>query len=1149
MNHCGPAAVAADSGDDTNVWSDDYLQTMAAARSDSKPRPVLIKYEASWCGPCRVLAEHFERPAVIRTLDGWRMIRIDVDKAPAGVPLDNVSALPTIRVLDPRGTVIAEQVGLLQEDELIQWLRTARDDFDQSVRRSELTRVLGSGTIGDAQTNVLLQMLSDRDVGARVSAAAMIIEHPKRFAKPVTGLFVDGTLVTKLTCLDILRRWTAPADGIDPWSAEAISPERIEMLQQWASSAESVDDESTLFSPMEKTFGDEMTLELDRLTSAGKPREGLLEGFVTAGPDFLPTVRDRLSLETSDQSRQRLRTVHLGMLADPSLSFRHTNLPSRLASLDVDERRAAAKELSGSALPQDFDLLEALFGHSDPLVREFALKGMESAGGGQATRLTKLLEDPDKNVRAAVLKVWLDHPVADVLPAASRYALQETDSDLLVYVVKLFKELKSTAPEAIEALVKLSEHKDWQVRAEVAAMIAKLTEDDDSYMSQMTGDSPIIPEKIREVSRQLLRDNDSFVLSQIVPAAIAMDQSGSMDQLIDIAWKHPEIRENILPNLTEKPTEEKLQFLVSLYDSNDTKDRIFAIEALDQFDAPLLHTILPNALGEDEIEVRRTAASALISWLDNYHSKLDVIPPKSDEQAEYEVQMGMSDGSFFSYDEEIIIGDSEPSSPGIFGGVFDALFGSSKPSESGDDTDAGEQSSTGGDLPGADVERLEAERSIDEFPDNEFEMLDEAGSESPDATEMAENADRYEQWLTGWRLAPQMEVPWLEGVVENLVEAKNSHGDETGMITLALVRLGQPFEVDAIISAAESSQSKTTLLDVFPWLPRVERGNLVVAAATADHAGNLIPELIGLAERYNPGESTELLWQTLEVLPISSIHYGYGMTEALTKALTGQEQIGWYGDEEPGKAGYANEIIEHFDRLQTTGGQFVALSVLSSLDASRVPELVGQKFNDVDTEVSLRRDWARFALATRPYAEAIELANQLVDDPDLRTVAVQFFCSQYVNVSNTENGWISIRSGGNAPRLPGLLDIALLPRQIDLEKIRPLLDSDDEQVAAMATYLFVMLDQPVDLQPLKLAADKEPDVQYLPEMTTLLIYAIAHRDEDDDVHLLEKIFDAMPEDSRYSVREFYWKIRIMSGPNALKLRKRIRDEVGLEALM
>ena len=37
-------------------------------------------------------------------------------------------------------------------------------------------------------------------------------------------------------------------------------------------------------------------------------------------------------------------------------------------------------------------------------------------------------------------------------------------------------------------------------------------------------------------------------------------------------------------------------------------------------------------------------------------------------------------------------------------------------------------------------------------------------------------------------------------------------------------------------------------------------------------------------------------------------------------------------------------------------------------------------------------------------------------------------------------------------------------------------------------------------------------------------------------------------DLTYEVSEFYWTIRIMTGPDILKFRKQIRDEVGMNQL-
>lgn len=40
----------------------------------------------------------------------------------------------------------------------------------------------------------------------------------------------------------------------------------------------------------------------------------------------------------------------------------------------------------------------------------------------------------------------------------------------------------------------------------------------------------------------------------------------------------------------------------------------------------------------------------------------------------------------------------------------------------------------------------------------------------------------------------------------------------------------------------------------------------------------------------------------------------------------------------------------------------------------------------------------------------------------------------------------------------------------------------------------------------------------------------------------------MRKQGSYYIRDFYWTIRVMDGPNVLRLRKQMRDEVGMANL-
>ncbi len=61
-----------------------------------------------------------------------------------------------------------------------------------------------------------------------------------------------------------------------------------------------------------------------------------------------------------------------------------------------------------------------------------------------------------------------------------------------------------------------------------------------------------------------------------------------------------------------------------------------------------------------------------------------------------------------------------------------------------------------------------------------------------------------------------------------------------------------------------------------------------------------------------------------------------------------------------------------------------------------------------------------------------------------------------------------------------------------------------------------------------------------------LVYtAIAALDDSSQLAVLRQILDKLP---KHEVRDFYWTIRVMTGPEALKFRKEIRDRVGMENL-
>jgi hypothetical protein len=122
------------------------------------------------------------------------------------------------------------------------------------------------------------------------------------------------------------------------------------------------------------------------------------------------------------------------------------------------------------------------------------------------------------------------------------------------------------------------------------------------------------------------------------------------------------------------------------------------------------------------------------------------------------------------------------------------------------------------------------------------------------------------------------------------------------------------------------------------------------------------------------------------------------------------------------------------------------------------------------------------------------------------------------------------------------------PEGISKNLLRPLLEASDSATAARAAYLLVLLDErdafPVLYRYWKSSAHGNAD------WSRLVYRAIAYLDDERFIPDLVDIYEnqILPETGYTTATEFYWTIRIMTGPEILEFRKRIRDEIGMDNL-
>ncbi|HEX4149684.1 MAG TPA: HEAT repeat domain-containing protein, partial [Pirellulales bacterium] len=773
-------------------------QSVAAAR------PLLVRFESQSCPWCKKLEQELVAAEVQSELSEWILVLIDVEKSPADARRLSVGPIPALRVLSRQGAIVASHDGYLPAPELTAWLVAARE---------KLTTLPDDALAGDGEPSALdvarlARTLGTADPAIREAAIRRLAPYPVVSLPAVVRTIREEKLGARLAALELLTQWQAPVEGLDPWQPDTLAPDRLASLEAWATKAEL--GKIAAGGPPSAAELAAARDEIARLIAASESdARAIRERLARFGPRLLEEVRRQAAHADTDLARNRLTALRYRLVAT---SGRVLNWPGgieRLASPDPQQRHRAADELAAQAGLDDQPLLLELFSDTDPLVRELSLRALKAvaANPGAANHaLAQLLDDPEPNVRAAVLKQLAESPPQSMIPQLRAYVLKERDPDLVVHGIRALRAAKDRS--AIESLIKLLADAHWQVRAEAAESLGKLIENrGNPAPAAETADA-------YAALVERLSDSDSFVASRATDAIKGIDLVDAVPPLVKLAQRHPDIAPSVIETLIAQPAMRRkaIPALRKFVVHRDAAVRAAAIGGLCEAVANAQPELLA-ALADADSRVRAAAAKALFKRLDE---------PRQEAFGIFANRVPPTYGSGESTDSHVHVEVSSPLT--VIANGLSYLLGSKARTKKAEPAEATEQGAKPA-QPGADTTKPTQPAATD--APAPVKVDDKAADEAP---------DEWSAWILESREGKHR-PKWtnqLAAPLQKMLKAEDQ--DERLAAAMALVAMGRtPAALPTVLAAARQPHPKAdTIADVFCWLLWPERESVFDALVEHD---------------------------------------------------------------------------------------------------------------------------------------------------------------------------------------------------------------------------------------------------------------------------------------------------------------------------
>ncbi len=393
---------------------------------------------------------------------------------------------------------------------------------------------------------------------------------------------------------------------------------------------------------------------------------------------------------------------------------------------------------------------------------------------------------------------------------------------------------------------------------------------------------------------------------------------------------------------------------------------------------------------------------------------------------------------------------------------------------------------------------------------------------------------------------------WVYNLAPHVQDFLESDNPSEGMEAARFLSLlGDEKAIDFLMKKADQRKHIGQIASTFPALLWEEKKFLANKLLNTAQSND---EIIVVATQLAQGEdkrAAELLWNLLDSPQangqlVQSLHHIF---------LDEYFSVNVYNlDEAPAaERKFFHDSVTKYAENGTTWQLLAALQLQVAADPKIAATLAESIFEEEERPVEVRQQALNVMLWSLDSISARELSLSLLDsaEPSFAETALASLALEADGVAKL-NGGIQLYSYNDEHRssfsyVEAKPIVPEAPEGLTLDQLDRFTESSNPQVLAYVGYFQAILGEEAYLPALIAAWEGNPgDVK----IRHLLYRALARRNDPQYFPIVEEIYHQI-QNQKYaesSIKEFYWTIRTMTGPEVLILRKEIRKTHGADAL-